>query len=69
MSEKKVGFYSTSTEKDTSFYRKYRISVVPETILINGNGVVEKVWLGELNQSQIIEITNLMCAKNALVKQ
>jgi len=51
--EHNVRFQSFCAEIDTSFRRKYGISIVPQTILINSNRTVEKVWLGELNDEQI----------------
>ncbi len=63
---KDVGFYITSVAGDTSFSRKYKISGIPETILIKGNGVVEKAWVGELTQEQTTEIQSLISAETAL---
>ena len=57
---KDVGFYLASVANDTSFSRKYKISGVPETMLIDGNGIVEKVWIGKLTREQTSEIHNLM---------
>lgn len=65
---KDVSFYLTSIA-DTSFLRKYKISSVPETILINGNGIVEKVWAGKLSEKQSNEIHSLISAKMALANQ
>ena len=62
LTNKKVGFYMVSAAADTGFSRKYKISGVPETILIDGNGSVEKVWLGELSDEQTEEIEKLMSA-------
>ncbi len=45
---------------DTSFKRVYKINGVPETILIGGNGVVEKTWIGELTTEQTNEIQKLL---------
>ena len=45
---------------DTSFLRRYKITLFPETILVNGNGRVKKVWAGELSESQISDILMLM---------
>jgi peroxiredoxin len=58
--KKDVGFVLTSACGDTSFQRKYKISGVPETILVGGNGIVEKSWLGELSADQIGEIQRLL---------
>jgi thiol-disulfide isomerase/thioredoxin len=63
---KDVGFYVVSAMSDTSFNRKYKISGVPETILVSGDGVVEKAWIGELTYGQVKEIDNLMGAPGAL---
>ncbi|TLY32998.1 MAG: TlpA family protein disulfide reductase [Ignavibacteria bacterium] len=61
VANKSVGFYVVSVA-DTSFSRKYKISGVPETILLQGDGSVEKVWIGELSEDQTIEIEKLMGA-------
>jgi len=53
--EKKLGFY-TFTIADTNFIKEYKIAGVPETILLNGKGVVENVWIGELNNEKTMEI-------------
>lgn len=45
---------------DTSFKRAYKINGVPQTILLDGNGVVEKAWMGELTTEQINEIQKLL---------
>ena len=66
-STKDVGFYIVSVKNDTSFSRKYKISGVPATILVNGNGIVERAWIGALTQEQTTEIRNLMSAATALV--
>jgi peroxiredoxin len=66
VASKDVGFVTVSAKDDTSFSRKYKISGVPETILIDGNGVVEKAWIGELSSDQTAEIQNLMIASNAI---
>ncbi|HEV8539078.1 MAG TPA: TlpA disulfide reductase family protein [Bacteroidota bacterium] len=63
---KKVGFYSVSASSDTSFNRKYKISGVPETILLDGNGKVQKAWVGELTSEQTIEIQALLSASQTL---
>lgn len=57
---KNVGFVTVSAANDTSFVRKYRISGVPETILIAGNGKVEGTWQGELSAEQTNEIKRLI---------
>ena len=62
--ESKINFYVVSV--DTSFYRKYKISGVPETILVSGDGTVEKSWIGELTADQSTEIQNLMGASKTL---
>lgn len=55
-----VGFYTASVAQDTSFGRKYKIGGIPETILIRGNGTVEKAWVGELTTNQADEISGLI---------
>jgi peroxiredoxin len=51
-----------SVASDTSFRRAYKVFGVPQTILLEPNGVVEKVWVGELAQAEIQEIENLLSA-------
>jgi peroxiredoxin len=52
-------FYTVAVN-DTSFRWTYKISGVPETILIDSDGRVLKVWMGELNEQYTDEIMNLM---------
>ena len=58
--EKHLPFSLVSVAVDTGFHRKYRVSGVPETILVDGNGRVERTWLGELNSEQRDEIKKLI---------
>lgn len=60
VAERDVSFYLATAE--TSFVRKYKIAGVPTTILIDENGIVEKVWIGELTNEQTGEIKNLLNA-------
>ena len=64
--ERKPGFFIVTAAVDTSFSRKYKISGVPETILVRGNGTVIKVWIGELQPDQVEEIQTLLSASRAL---
>ncbi len=45
-------------DADKHFESEYKISGVPQTILISGDGVVEHVWLGELSMNTVQEIQN-----------
>lgn len=65
--ERDVSFYLATA--DTTFEGKYKIAGVPSTILINGNGIVEKVWVGVLTSEQKEEIKNLMSAKSTQINQ
>lgn len=56
-----VHFYLAAVG-DTSFVHKYKIVAVPETILVDGKGVVGRVWMGELQQTQTEEIIELIRA-------
>ncbi len=49
---------------DTGFVRKYRINAVPTTILVRGNGTVERVWTGELSEHQTHEIMSLSASRS-----
>ncbi len=62
-----IAFYTLCAESDTSFPRKYKIAGVPETILVNGDGIVEKTWVGELSTEQANEIQTLMGGKKSFV--
>jgi peroxiredoxin len=48
------------TLADTSFARRYKVSAFPETILVDGNGTVEKAWAGELSGEAMNEIRTLL---------
>ena len=61
---KNIGFVTVSSAKDTSFARKYKMSGVPETILVAKNGKVEKTWRGELNAEQTDEIKSLIGSRD-----
>ena len=63
--DKKPGFSIVSVGADTSFGRKYKVSGVPETILLKGDGTVVKVWVGELQPDQVNEIRTLLEASQA----
>lgn len=63
-----VKFYLT-TVADTTFAHKYKIIGVPETILVNGNGLFERVWRGELSSDQVHEIQQLASARASPIKQ
>ena len=53
-----VRFYLTALA-DTSFTRKYKIYGVPETMLVSGKGILERMWRGELSADQLLEIQQL----------
>jgi len=50
-----VGFYTLSVA-DTVFKKKNKFYAVPQTIITNGNGIVQKLWIGELDFLKILEI-------------
>jgi peroxiredoxin len=50
-----LGFQLVSAAGE-KFSRDYRITGVPTTVLVSGNGVVEKVWEGELTERLTTEI-------------
>jgi|ERR1041385_238082 peroxiredoxin len=66
VSSRNVNFITYSVSSDTSFSRKYKISGVPETVLLNGLGIVEKTWSGELTQEHTMEIQKLMSTSQAV---
>jgi len=47
---------------DTSFVKSYKIIGVPHTVVIDGNGTVQKIWSGTLKPENIQEIMNLLSA-------
>jgi len=53
--ERKIGFRLVSAP-DEQFSRNYKIGVVPTTILVRGDGVVDRVWEGELTRTLMREI-------------
>jgi peroxiredoxin len=63
-----VKFYLTALA-DTTFKGKYKINGVPETILVSGNGLVERVWVGELDTNQLHEIQELASANAPPIRQ
>lgn len=54
---------------DTSFKSRYRVNGVLETILVNGDGALEKIWIGELTNEQTKEIQILMSSPKLLTNQ
>ena len=60
-----ANFPSVSVSGDTSFARKYKITGVPQTLLITGGGVVKKNWVGELSPDQVKEIQVLIHGTSA----
>lgn len=63
---KDVRFYTASVA-DTSFGRKYKVSGIPETILVDGKGFLERVWIGELNANELLEIRRSVGAPAVLI--
>lgn len=55
LQKNKVNF-DVSVNKDTSF----KIFVVPQTILTDKTGIIENIWLGELNSSIVKSIQNMI---------
>lgn len=56
--------FSVVADADSNFGRKYKISGVPTTILVGGDGVVERSWYGELSATQSDDIEHLMNAQS-----
>lgn len=48
---------------DTSFTRKYKVVGTPETMEIRGDGLVQAVFVGELNESQTNQILTFFNAE------
>jgi hypothetical protein len=55
-----VGFNLTSILDMARFNEDYKISGYPTTILIKADATVERVWMGELTDKQVAEISELM---------
>ena len=45
-----IGFY-LAIPGDSAFLHVYKVSVVPETVLIDRRGIVRDIWMGELSDS------------------
>ena len=58
LAEKRTPNFPMFSANDTSFSRLYKISGVPQTLLVDGNGKVEKIWVGELNKDNVAEVEN-----------
>lgn len=50
-----VGFYTLSVT-DTVFKKKNKFKAVPQTIITKGNGIIQQLWLGELDSLKMKEI-------------
>ncbi len=61
-SQKNLSFPVVSIA-DSGFGQKYKISGVPTTVLVRGDGVVEQSWYGELSAAQSDDIEHLMNAR------
>jgi peroxiredoxin len=59
--QKKLNFPVVSIA-DSGFGKKYKISGVPTTVLVRGDGLVEQSWYGELSSAQSDDIENMMKA-------
>ena len=55
VAKKDFPFY-TVILNDSTYYRRYKISGVPVTMLIAGDARVKEVWKGELNDEQVVDI-------------
>jgi peroxiredoxin len=51
-----IQFYVGTVFPPDGFNANYKISGYPQTILVNGDASVEKVWFGELSTQQMEEI-------------
>jgi len=49
---------------DFSLLEKYRVDVIPQTMLIDTNGVVLKVWPGSLSENYKKEIESMMSSSS-----
>ncbi len=54
-----ISFYLAAIA-DTTFIRAYKIVGVPQTIVLRGNGIVQKSWVGELNTNDTRDILALV---------
>ena len=53
--ENGVSFYTVTTS-DSAFLERYRIPGVPATLLLSTGGIVQGVWMGELDEGQVSEV-------------
>ncbi|MFO7445395.1 MAG: TlpA disulfide reductase family protein, partial [Ignavibacteriaceae bacterium] len=58
INKNKVSFPIVTTGEE-GLDSTYKIGAIPQTILVSGNGIVKKVWTGELNSEQLNEILQL----------
>jgi peroxiredoxin len=54
--------YQVFSVNDTSFAKRYKIFAVPQTLLINGDGRVERCWFGKLSREQVDEIRSVIAS-------
>ncbi|RMH17378.1 MAG: hypothetical protein D6696_15915 [Acidobacteria bacterium] len=47
-------------ELDPALIVSYRLRLVPETLLVDESGTVQRVWLGELDEAAVAEIERVM---------
>lgn len=52
--------YPVFVAADTLFKRSYKIPYVPQTMLLDGNGTVQGIWSGVLQDSQIVRIREIV---------
>jgi peroxiredoxin len=56
--ENKLRYPVISTDQD--FVGKYRAFSVPILILVDGNGMIEQTWIGELSPERRLQITEIL---------
>lgn len=52
--------YPVFAVTDTSFKRQYKIAFVPQTILVDGEGIILGLWSGALQEPQLAAIHEIM---------
>lgn len=50
--------YKIFVPVDKDFRKKYKISGVPQTIIVDTNNRIKKLWLGKLNNSELLKISD-----------
>ncbi len=56
--------YPVYLPQDSNFRKEYQLAGVPETLIINSDGIVENVWLGLLQEDAMNDLQVLLASTN-----